>query len=110
MKSFLLAAALSTVSAIGADTPTLKVAYVDLQKALQQVDAGKTAKAQLEKDVSAKRAELEKAQAALQKEAEQFEKKAAILNDSAKAAKQQELQKKFMEFQKSASESQANLQ
>ena len=110
MKSFLLAVALSTATAFGAESATLKIAYVDLQKALQQVDAGKTAKAQLEKDVAAKRTELEKAQAALQAEAEQFEKKAAILNDSAKAAKQQELQKKFMEFQKSASESQANLQ
>ncbi len=110
MKSFLLAVVLLSRLATAAETATLKVAYVDLQKALQQVDAGKTAKAQLEKDVAAKRTELEKAQAGLQKEAEQFEKKSAILNDSAKAAKQQELQKKFMEFQKSASESQADLQ
>ncbi len=109
MKTSLLMFALFTFAAHAADT-TLRVAYVDLQKALQSVEAGKTAKAQLEKDVAAKRAELEKAQAGLQAEAEQFEKKSAILNDSAKQAKQQELQKKFMEFQKSASESQADLQ
>ena len=93
-----------------AEEGKLKVAYVDLQKALQSVDAGKNAKAQLEKDVAKKRTELEKAQAALQTEAEQFEKKAAILNDSAKAQKQAELQKKFAEFQKSAAESQMELQ
>src|SRR5256885_449782 len=95
-----------------ADAPsaTLRVAYVDLQKALQTVDAGRTAKSQLEKEVAAKRTELEKAQADLQKEAEQFEKKAAILNETAKAQKQAELQKRFAEFQKSASESQMDLQ
>jgi len=109
MKSLVLMIATLSLAAHAADA-NLKVAYVDLQKALQTVDAGKTAKAQLEKDVAAKRAELEKAQADLQKEAEQFEKKAAILNDSAKQAKQQELQKKFMEFQKNAQESQGELQ
>lgn len=89
---------------------TFKIAYVDLQKALQSVDAGKTAKASLETDVAAKRAELEKIQSQLQKEAEQFEKKVAIMNDSAKAAKQAELQKKFVEFQKNAAETQMELQ
>lgn len=103
--SFLLFSTL----ALGAESG-FRMAYVDLQKALQSVDAGKQAKASLEKDVTAKRAELEKAQANLQKEAEQFEKKAAILNDSAKAAKQAELQKKFAEFQKAAAESQMELQ
>lgn len=93
-----------------AGTAGFKVAYVDLQKALQTVDAGKTAKSQLETDVNAKKKELEKAQQALQQEAEAFEKKAAILNDSAKQQKQQELQKKFAEFQKNAAESQMELQ
>ncbi len=110
MKSLLIVVAMFSQISRAADSATLKVAYVDLQKALQTVDAGKSAKSQLEKDVAAKRTELEKAQAALQQEAEQFEKKSAILNDSAKAAKQQELQKKFMEFQKTASESQTDLQ
>ncbi len=87
-----------------------KVAFVDLQKALQTTDAGKGAKAQLEKEVTAKRVELEKLQKTLQGEAEQFEKKAAIMNDATKAAKQSELQKKFAEFQKNAAESQMDLQ
>jgi len=96
--------------AFAADAAAFKVAYVDLQKALQTVDAGKNAKASLEKEVTAKRNELEKAQASLQKEAEAFEKKAAIMNDATKASKQAELQKKFAEFQKSAAESQMELQ
>lgn len=88
----------------------LKVAYVDLQQALQSVDAGKKAKGQLEKDVAAKKAELEKEQAALQKEAEDFEKKAAILNEAARGKKQAELQKKLVDFQRKAAETQMTLQ
>jgi outer membrane protein len=94
---------------MAADTG-FRVAYVDLQKALQTVDAGKKAKSSLEKEVAAKRASLEKKQADLQKEAEAFEKKAAIMNDQTKAQKQAELQKRFAEFQKEAAESQMELQ
>ncbi len=108
MKWF-LSLILTSSLAIGADS-AFKVAYVDLQKALQSVDAGKTAKANLEKEVTAKRAELEKLQTSLQKEAEAFEKKSAIMNDTTKAAKQAELQKRFAEFQKNAAESQMELQ
>jgi len=112
MRALLIGLLALSGSAFAAEDHTggLRIAYVDLQKALQSVDAGKNAKVNLEKDVAAKRTELERAQAALQQEAEQFEKKAAIMNDSAKAQKQAELQKKFADFQKSASESQMNLQ
>ena len=103
---------LVSINAFASDPPAggLRVAYVDLQKALHTVEAGKTAKSQLEKDLATKRTELEKMQAQLQTEAEQFEKKAAILNDAAKAQKQAELQKKFADFQKNATESQVDLQ
>lgn len=92
------------------ETAVLKVGLVDLQKSLQSVESGKSAKAALEKEVNTKKASLEKQQAQLQKDAEEFEKKAAILNDTAKAQKQQELQKKFAELQKAAAESQMDLQ
>jgi outer membrane protein len=98
------------VSSMAVANASLKVAYVDLQQALQSVDAGKKAKSQLEKDVAAKKNELEKEQASLQKEAEEFEKKAAILNEAARGKKQAELQKKLMEFQRKAAETQMTLQ
>ena len=90
--------------------PGFKLGYVDVQKTMATVEAGKNAKAALEKELAAKRANLEKQQAELQKEVEQFEKKAAILNDAAKAQKQQEIQKKYQEFQKEMQESQMDLQ
>ncbi len=114
MKLFIVllmsAVGIQGMAAESAAGTAFRVAYVDLQKALQTVEAGRNAKSSLEKEVQSKKAEIEKAQAALQKEAEEFEKKVAILNDSAKAAKQAELQKKFVDLQKNAAESQMNLQ
>lgn len=109
MKTSILLGLFVAAVAVGSETG-LRVAYVDLQKALQSVDAGKTAKSNLEKEVNAKRAELEKMQANLQKEAESFEKKAAIMNEATKMKTQGELQKKIADFQKSAAESQMDLQ
>lgn len=89
---------------------SIKIAYVDLQNALETVEEGKKAKAQLQKDVTTKQAALEKQRNALQKEAEEFEKKAAIMNEAARNARQAEIQKKIAEFQKSAGESQMEIQ
>lgn len=96
-------------SVFAAEAATTNLGFVDLQKALQTVEAGKNAKSQLEKDVTSKKAELEKQQTTFQKEMEQFEKKAAIMNESAKAAKQAELQKKLVDLQKLAQQSQMEL-
>ena len=93
-----------------ANETVFKLGFVDLQKTLQSVEAGKTAKATLEKEVTSKRSGLEKQQQNLQKEAEEFEKKAGLMNETAKAQKQQELQKKFAELQKAAADSQLELQ
>lgn len=98
------------VIANAAETGAAAIGYVDIRKALETVDAGKSAKSQLEKEVQAKQSELEKAKASFQKEYEGFEKRAAILNESAKAAKQAELQKKYMDLQKSMADSQQELQ
>jgi outer membrane protein len=106
--SSLILASLSTTAM--ANTEGFRVGYVDLQKALTTVDAGKTAKSRLEEEVTKKRKEFEKEEAALKKEAEGFEKKAAILNEKAKAQQQAELQKKFMDFQRKMGESQMELQ
>ncbi|NBX81691.1 OmpH family outer membrane protein [bacterium] len=98
------------VGALAQAEAGFKLGFVDLQKTLQTVEAGKTAKAALEKEVTAKRTGLEKQQQQLQKEAEEFEKKAGLMNEGAKTQKQQELQKKFSELQKLAAESQMELQ
>lgn len=98
------------VSSVALAATGVRVAYVDLQKALQTVEAGKKAKDDLEKEVASKKDMFAKKQLALQKEADSFEKKAAIMNEAARVKQQQEIQKKIMDFQKEAAETQMQLQ
>lgn len=110
MKKLMVMTVLNVALASVAAESSFKMGFVDLQKTLQSVEAGKSAKKALEKEVTAKRTGLEKKQQQLQKEAEEFEKKAGLMNDAAKAKKQQELQQQFAELQKAAAESQMELQ
>ena len=87
-----------------------KVAVVDVQKAMQQIEAGKKARATLEKEVNAKKAEFQKEQAAIAKMNEDFQKQSLVMNEEARAKKQSELQSRMMKFQQSAQQSQDELQ
>lgn len=109
IRSLIAVLALALTSVAHADD-ALKIGVVDMQKALQTVDAGKKAKSQLEKEFNAKKAELEKEQAALQKMGEEFKKQSLVLNDEARAKKQAELQEKFGKFQENTQKSQMMIQ
>ncbi len=87
-----------------------KVAVVDVQKAMQQIEAGKKARATLEKEVNAKKVEFQKEQAAIAKMNEDFQKQSLVMNEEARAKKQSELQSRMMKFQQSAQQSQDELQ
>src|SRR5687767_6018828 len=66
----------------------VKIAVVDMQKALQTVEAGRKAKAQLEKEVQGKQKEFQTEKASLEKAGEEFKKQALVMNDNARAEKQ----------------------
>jgi outer membrane protein len=87
-----------------------KIATVDMQKALQTVDMGKKAKAQLEKEFNTKKKELQTEEAAIRKITEDFKKQSLVLSDEAKAKKQGELQERIMKFQELTARSQAEIQ
>jgi outer membrane protein len=87
-----------------------KVAVVDVQKALLQIEAGKKARATLEKEVNSKKAEFQKEQAAIAKMNEDFQKQSLVMNEEARAKKQSELQNRMMKFQQQAQQSQDELQ
>ena len=110
LRSVVAGVFLLSVRAVADTAPAFKVALVDLQDALQKVEEGKKAKSQLEKEMKEKMSSLEKTQKALQKETEEFDKKAAIMSDTARSAKQAEIQKKIAEFQKAYGSSQMELQ
>jgi outer membrane protein len=93
-----------------ADEPGAKIATVDMQKALQSVESGKKAKAQLEKEFNAKKKELQGEEAAIKKMGEEFKKQAAVMNEDARAKRQAEIQERIMKFQETTGRSQAEIQ
>jgi len=88
----------------------LKIGVVDMQKALQTVEAGKKAKSQLEKEFNSKKKELQAEEASIKKLGEEFKKQSLVLNDEARAKKQGELQERIMKFQELTQRSQMEIQ
>lgn len=113
MKMFnLIGLALGIVAstAFAEDAAATKVATVDMQKALQTVDAGKKAKGQLEKEFNTKKKMLDDEQNAIVKLEGEFKKQTMVLNDEAKEKKAQELQERKFKFQQQLMRSQTEIQ
>jgi outer membrane protein len=91
-----LAALLAPAPASSAD---LKIGYVDLQKALNDVDEGKTAKAQLKKDFDLKQKKLDEAQEEFKRLKADFDKQAVVMSEDVRRDKQGVLDRKFGEVQ-----------
>lgn len=87
-----------------------KFAVVDLQKALQSVDSGKKAKAQLEKEFNTKKKELDAEEAAIRKMTEDFKKQSMVLSDDAKHKKESEIQDRVAKFRELYGKSQMEIQ
>lgn len=77
----------------------VKLGFVDLQRALNEVEEGKVAKAQLKKDFEAKQKMLDERQDELKRLKADFDKQSVVMADAVKRDKQAELDKKFMETQ-----------
>jgi outer membrane protein len=82
----------------------VKMGYVDLNRALNEVNEGKAAKAKLEADGKAKKQKLEIMQNDLKKMGEDLEKQKLILSPDALREKQAQAQQKLMELQKTSME------
>ena len=87
-----------------------KIGVVDMQKALQSVEAGKKAKSQLEKEFNSKKKELQAEEASIKKLGEEFKKQSLVLNEEARGKKQAELQERIMKFQELTQRSQMEIQ
>ncbi|HEY8208488.1 MAG TPA: OmpH family outer membrane protein [Myxococcaceae bacterium] len=87
----------------------LKVGYVDLQRALSEVEEARAAKARLQSTVNAKQKELEKEQDALRKEKETLDKQMSTMNDEARRAKQTEFEGKYLGLMQKLERSKAEL-
>ena len=107
MRRLLLAALfLLTARAVQAQS---KIGYVDVQRAVQEVEEGKAARARLKGELDKKRADLDQKRATLEKMKTDYDKQAPVLSEDAKKKKQEELQKAFMDAQNQANEMQEEL-
>ena len=108
MRRFLLAFAVA-VAARGAFAQGMKIGYVDVQRAVQEVEEGKAARNRLQNELKQKRADLDKKRADLEKMKADYEKQAPVLSDDAKRQKQEQMQKAFIEAQNAAGQMQEEL-
>ncbi|MBI5527843.1 MAG: OmpH family outer membrane protein [Deltaproteobacteria bacterium] len=76
-----------------------KFGFIDMQRALNEVEEGKKAKAKLKKDFDEKQSILDGKQDELKKLKDDLDKQQLVINDTAKRERMGELQQKFMELQ-----------
>jgi outer membrane protein len=96
LRTLALAAALAGPAAAGAQAP--KIGYVDLQRALNEVEEGKAARALLKKDFDEKQKQLDARRVDFEKLQQEFEKQAVVMSDQAKRDKGGELERKAREL------------
>jgi outer membrane protein len=101
--------ALPLLLAVPARAQGVKIGYVDVQRAVQEVEEGKAARTRLKAELEKKRADLDQKRANLEKMKTDYDKQAPVLSEDAKKKKQEELQKAFIEAQNQASEMQEEL-
>jgi outer membrane protein len=100
MRTSLAAAVLLAATALsGVARAEQKMAYVDLQRALLEVDEGKSAKGKLKAEFDKRQKTLDAEQDAVKKAKEDLDKRSMAMTDDAKRAKEQELMQKLGEVQ-----------
>ena len=95
-----------------AATPALaqKIAYVDLQKALNMSTAGQKAKEEISGKFESYQDELNSRQEELKKLKDDLEKQAILLSEDARAQKERDFQRKLKDFQRFAKDVEEELQ
>jgi outer membrane protein len=86
-----------------------KIAYVDIQRAVNECNAGKDAKKAITKEVEKFQRQIADKQKELQTMKESLEKQAPMLNPDARATREKEYQNKLREFQRWGEDTQNEL-
>ena len=77
-----------------------KIGYVDLQRALNECDAGKKAREKFVAEMERKQAKLRQEKEALDTKREEFDKKAMVLRDKERLGMEQELEDQSLAFKR----------
>jgi outer membrane protein len=76
----------------------MRLAYVDYQRILLEVEDAKAAKARLQKWIDENEQEISREQELLRKEKEQLDKQASVMSEEARSQKAADLQKRVLEL------------
>ncbi|VAX31888.1 Outer membrane protein H precursor [hydrothermal vent metagenome] len=87
----------------------LKIGYVNLQKALNESEGGRKAKADLDEIIKAKQVVIDKKGKELEKLKADLDKQSALLSEDAKKAKQEDLDRRMRDFQRFVQDAQAEV-
>ena len=87
-----------------------KIGYIDLQKALNQSEAGKSAKDKIAQRVKDHETNIEARQKELKKLKDDIDKQGLLLSEDARAAKERDYQQKLKEFQRLTKDAQEEVQ
>lgn len=101
--------ALTTTSSVAAKSK-LKFAYIDLQKVIQSVEKGKSAKSSFEKEFLKKKKALEGKQKEIKKLTAEFERKSLVMNEDTRRKRRAELQNMMVEYHNLLQKSQVDMQ
>jgi outer membrane protein len=94
-------------AALAAD---VKIGYVDLQRALNESEAGRRAKDEFKVDVDKLQAKLKKQKDEIDKMKEQIDKKALVVKEEERGNLEDEYRKKLRDFERNYKDSQVDLQ
>src|SRR5438132_9549418 len=109
MRRLMLALAVA-LAARASSAQGAKIGYVDVQRAVQEVEEGKQARAKLKAELDTKRANLDQKRANLEKMKADYDKQAPVLSEPEKRKRQEDLQKAFIEAQNEAGQMQEELE
>ena len=110
-KTLALALTLLPVLAVPARAAAqLKIGYVDLQRALNESEAGKSAKERFKVQVDRLQVDLKKKKDQLDSLKEQLEKKSSVMKEEEARNLQKDYEKRLRDFERSYKDSQGELQ
>jgi outer membrane protein len=99
MRTIVTALALAAALVPALASAEQKIGYVDLQRALNEVDEGRTAKALLKKDFDEKQKQIDAKKADFEKLQADFEKQATVMSEQARKDKAQDLDRRARDLQ-----------
>lgn len=109
MRAWMVGAVVALLTTAAA-AQEIKLGYVDLQRALNECDAGKKAKEDFKKQVDRLQSDLEKQKSQIEGLREQLEKKALVMKEEERRNLENDYRKKLRDFERNYKDSQGELQ